>query len=191
MSRSPVTLRDAVVADAPFLVTLWTEHLRRAEPQEQVADMELVIKTAERSAEQRLVVAEYDGVQAGAVLLQVVTMSPLNLEAAVMTMAPHVEAGFRRRGIGGALMDAAVTYAEERGIGHVSTAAISHSRDANRFLARLGFGPQATLRAATTPAVRGKLNAQRPRAGRDAGRHSIGQVLAARRSQRRSAGRPS
>ena len=43
-------------------------------------------------------------------------------------------------------MEAAVTYAEERGIAHVATAAVSGSRDANRFFARLALGPHAVLR---------------------------------------------
>ena len=69
---------------------------------------------------------------------------------------------YRRRGVGRALMDAAVSYAEELGVGHVATAAASGSRDANRFMARLALGPRAVLRVASTPMVRAKLTAQRP-----------------------------
>ena len=39
-------------------------------------------------------------------------------------------------------MEAAVSYAEELGIGYVATAASSGSRDANRFMARLALGPR-------------------------------------------------
>ena len=111
-----------------FLAGLWHDVLRRADPQDQAADLELIIKSCEDSPERRLVVAEYDGEPAGAVLLCVSTLSPLNLEPTVSTIAPCVAPGFRRRGVGHVLMDAAVTYAEELGIGHVLTAAAYSSR---------------------------------------------------------------
>ena len=41
-----------------------------ASTQDQIADLELLIKAAADSAEQRLVVAEYDGEVAGAVFLR-------------------------------------------------------------------------------------------------------------------------
>ncbi|WP_164519541.1 GNAT family N-acetyltransferase [Nocardioides ferulae] len=185
MSRTSVTLRCADLADAPVLAELWSEALRRADPQEQVADLELVIKGAEASPEQRLVVAEYDGQLAGAVFLRVTTITPVNLEPTVQAISPHVFPQFRRHGVGRMLMESAVSFAEELGVGHVATAASSGSRDANRFMARLGLGPQAVLRIATTHAVRAKLNAQRPAHQRGAGRN-LPQVLAARRSMRRS-----
>lgn len=183
MSRSPVTLREASPADAPRLVVLWSDVVRRAEPAEQLADVEAVIADAASRPDQRLVVAEHDGQVAGAVLLRAATVSPLNLEPIVQAVSPHVLPEFRRRGIGLALMEAAAVFAEEQGIGHVGTASLSNSRDANRFMARLGLGPQAVLRATTTPILRARLAAQRPALGAARSRH-IGQVLAARRSQR-------
>ena len=130
--------------------------------------------------------AEYDGEVAGAVHLRVTTMTPAQPRAASSrrsrrTCCPQ----YRRHGVGRALMDAAVSFAEELGIGHVATAAASGSRDANRFMARLALGPQAVLRVATTHAVRSKLTAQRPAVQRASGRQ-LTQVLAARRSMRRS-----
>jgi len=186
MSRSFVTLREGGAADVPFLVTLWQDTIRKADHTDQLADLELIVKTAAESPEQRLVVAEYDGVPAGAVLLRATTMNPLNLEPTVMALAPHVEAPYRRHGVGHSLMEAAVGFAEELGIGHVTTAATATSRDGNRFLARLGFAAQATFRAATTHTVRVKLAAQLPGGHRSAGRPALGQVLAARRSLRRA-----
>jgi GNAT superfamily N-acetyltransferase len=89
-----------------------------------------------------------------------------------------VVSALRRRGIGRALMDAAVTWAEELGIGHVATAALPGSREANRFMARLALGPQAVLRIAPTPAVRAMLTTRNP------GARQVTQVLAVRRSLR-------
>ena len=91
--------------------------------------------------------AEYDGRLAGAVHLRLTTITPLNLDLSVQVMSPNVFPEFRRHGVGRALMDAAVSWAEERGAGHVATAAPSGSRDGNRFMARLALGPVAVLAA--------------------------------------------
>jgi len=187
MTRSLVALRGAMPSDAPLLAELWTEVLRRADHAEQVADVVAIIESAAASGDERLVVAEYDGEVAGAVHLRITTMTPLNLEPVVLAVSPHVFPQYRRHGVGRALMDSAVSFAEEHGIGHVATAASAGSRDANRFMARLSLGPQAVLRVASTHAVRAKLTAQRPAAQRANGRQ-LTQVLAARRSMRRSQG---
>lgn len=188
MTRSLVTLRRATPADAIVLADLWADVLRRGDRDEQLADLATVIERAATSAEQRLVVAEYDGVVAGAVHLHVTTMTPINFEPVVLAISPHVFAQFRRHGVGTALMDAAVSFAEEQGIAHVATAASAGSRDANRFMARLSLGPQAVLRVASTHVVRGKLAAHRPAVQRASARsgRQLTQVLAARRSLRRN-----
>jgi hypothetical protein len=85
-------------------------------------------------------------------------------------------------------MEAAVTYAEELGVGHVLTAVSHDSRQSNRFMARLGLSQQAVLRVAGTPTVRSKLTAQLPGKLRQNGARPVGQVLAARRSLRRNQG---
>lgn len=190
MMRTLVTLRCAELSDAAFLATLWSDSVRRADRHDQVADLELVIKAAAQSPDQRVVVAEYDGEPAGAVFLNVTTLSAINLEPVVQALSPHVLPQFRRHGVGRTLMEAAVSFAEEVGVTHLATAAASGSRDGNRFLARLALAPQAVLRVAPTQVVRGRLTAQRPslqRGERGAGRH-LGQVLAARRSMRRQPG---
>jgi len=186
MSRTAVSHRLATTEDSVFLADLWQHNLRRADPQEQAADLELVIKSCEESPEQRLVIAEYDGEPAGAVLLTVTTLSPINLEPVVEAIAPFVDPRFRRRGVGHTLMEAAVLYAEELGISHLATGVASSSRSSNRFMARLGFGPQALLRVAGTAVVRNKLNTQLPGRTRALGTRPVNQVLAARRSLRRN-----
>ena len=185
MSRSLVTLRCAMPSDAPLLAELWSEVLRRGDREEQVADLLTVLERVAASPDERVVVAEYDGEVAGAVHLCVRTMTPLNLEPTVLAVSPHVFPQYRRHGVGRALMDSAVSFAEDHGIGHLATAAASGSRDANRFMARLALGPQAVLRVATTHAVRARLTAaRRPSAQRTHGRQ-LTQVLAARRSMRK------
>lgn len=186
MSRSSITLRSASEQDALFLAELWAEHLRRGDREEQVADLERVIKEAAASPEQRLLVAEHDGRPAGAVLLRVATLSPTNLEPVVQCWTPTVVPHLRRHGVGRTLVEAAVAWAEDLGIPHVVTAASAGSRDANRFMARLALRPQAVLRVASTPAMRAKVEAQRPASERS--RSARGQMLAARRSLRRQQG---
>lgn len=185
MSRSSVTLRTAEVADAPALAVVWAEAVRRADHQDQVADLEQVIKGAAESPEERLLVAEHDGAVAGAIYLRVTTMSAINLEPVVQAISPHVLPQHRRHGIGRLLMECAVSFAEEIGVAHVATAASAGSRDANRFMARLALGPHATMRVAPTQAVRAKLTAQRPVLPTTSGRQ-LTRVLAARRSMRRA-----
>jgi len=186
MMRSQVSLRTAVPEDADQLVEVWADVLRRAERDEQVADMVSVIERVTEIEDERIVVAEYDGQLAGAIHLRATTLSPVNLEPVVQAISPHVLPQFRRRGIGRALMEAAVGFADERGIGHLASAASAGSRDANRFMARLALGPQATLRLAPTAVVKAKLTAQRPALARPSGRHHLTHVLAARRSLRKS-----
>ncbi|ABL82510.1 GCN5-related N-acetyltransferase [Nocardioides sp. JS614] len=185
MSRSLVSLRMAVPEDAPALADLWADVLRRTGPEDQVADLEVLLKRLESCPDQRIVLAEYDGEFAGAVHLEATTMSALNLEPVVRALSPHVLPRFQRHGIGSALMDAGVTWAEELGINHVATAAAAGSRDANRFMARIALGPYAVLRVATTHAVRTRLSAHR-RPAQSSGGRQLTQVLAARRSMRRS-----
>jgi len=185
-------MRQATIADVPFLVELWTDVLRRADRQDQVHDLELIVKEAAESAERRLLLAEYDGEPAGAVLLRVLPMTPLNLEPTVQAVAPSVTPSYRGKGIGSALMEAAVLWAEDLGVAHISTAAPSGSRSGNRFMARLSLGPKATLRASSTALVRAKLAAMQPGptrvADRTAGRRHLVQVLAARRQLSRRTG---
>ncbi|UUZ58840.1 GNAT family N-acetyltransferase [Nocardioides sp. B-3] len=183
MSRTSVQVRAAIAADAPVLRELWSDILRRATDAEQQADVESVIADCADREDRCIAVAELDGHVAGAVFLAASTLTPLNLEPALLAVSPHVLPEFRRRGVGTALMDAAAGFAEHRGIGTVATAAMASSRDANRFMARLSLTPQATLRAASTSAVRAKLSARRSTT-RPRGSRQIDKVLAARRMGR-------
>lgn len=186
MSRTSVNVRAAEITDAAALRELWNEILRRGTPEEQLADVRGVIEECEGRQDQCIAVAEFDGEIAGAVFLKATTLSPLNLEPTVMAVSPHVLPAYRRRGVGTALIDAAARFAENHGVGTVATAAMSNSRDANRFMARLSLTPQATLRAATTSAVRSKLSARRS-VTRRSGSRQIDKVLAARRIGREHA----
>ena len=188
VKRTQLSLRPALPDDAPVLAEVWSEVLRRADHDDQIADLEAIIARTTSVDDEQIVVAEYDGEIAGAVHLRASTLTPLNLEPVVQAISPHVLPAFRRRGIGRALMGAAVTFAEERGIAHIATAAVSGSRDANRFMARLALGPHAILRLAPTAMVQAKLDAQAPAGAtvRGSGGRQLTHVLAARRLTRRA-----
>lgn len=185
MSRTPVTVRAAGACDVASLRELWSDILRRGGLDEQLADVGRIVTTAAGRDDQCVVVAEVDGEVAGAVYLEAGTFTPLNLEPAVLAVSPHVFPRFRRKGVGSALMEAACRFAEQHGIAHVQTAAAAESRDANRFMARLSFAPQAMLRAATTSSVRARLPQTRQAATPAASsKQRIDRVLAARRVRR-------
>lgn len=186
MSRTSVNVRTAGLEDAPVLRDLWHEILRRGTPEEQLADVRQVIAGCEGRDDRSIAIAEFDGEVAGAVFLKATTLSPINLEPTVLAVSPHVLPAFRRRGVGTALIDAATRFAEMQGVATVATAAMASSRDANRFMARLSFASQATLRATTTSAARAKLSARRS-ATRQRGSRHIDKVLAARRVGREHA----
>lgn len=68
-----------------------------------------------------------------------------------------VDRAHRRRGAGRALVAAAASYADELGLEHVSVGAATTDREANRFLARLGFAPVMVRRVASLAVLRRHL----------------------------------
>lgn len=63
----------------------------------------------------------------------------------------------RRRGVGRSLLSAIVRYATERGIDQIVVSVATNDRDANRYLARLGFLPLVVRRIAPTAVLRRSL----------------------------------
>jgi ribosomal protein S18 acetylase RimI-like enzyme len=68
-----------------------------------------------------------------------------------------VAPSYRRRGTGRALLTGAVRHAEDREIDHVVVGVQSAARDANRYLARLGFAPLVVRRIASVATLRRSL----------------------------------
>jgi GNAT superfamily N-acetyltransferase len=177
-----VTMRQARLADAADLAELWQPYLRRG-PGDPLEDLASVIEQLDHQPGHRLVVAEYDGEFAGAVYLKTAPYSPVNPEPVLQVHNPAVVVQHRRHGVGKALIECAVTWAEELGMAHVATATSSGSREANRFMARIALAPQAVLRMAPTAAVRARLVPRHP-GTRHRGTRQMSQVLAVRRSLR-------
>lgn len=63
----------------------------------------------------------------------------------------------RKHGVARALLHTTTTLAERLGFDRIASAVPSSARDANRFFARLGFGPTVTRRVASVSAVRRRV----------------------------------
>ncbi|MGZ4436653.1 MAG: N-acetyltransferase family protein [Nocardioidaceae bacterium] len=191
-----MTVRDADPQDTDALLRVWSPaNAQAVDEHDEAARPEAMASVARICADpdQRLLVALADGEIVGAVHLVRATLSPVHCESAVHVTHLHVLESHRRHGIGRALMEAVVSWAEEKGTVHVLVAASAGSRDANRFMAQLGLGQIAVLRGATVAALRAKLPVEPPAAARVGQRshRSVGQVLAQRRSLRRAQARTS
>lgn len=191
MLRGQIMVREARREDAAALIRLWAGLLPRpvAEPAP-ASDQERVALSVERHAVQpdtSIVVAEVDGQIAGCAYLRVGLVSPLDAEPAVHVSHLQVDAATDASAadVGTGLLDAALGWAEEQGIGTLTAGSAATDRDTNRFLARLGLGQVGVLRATTVPALRARMLRDQAAAPRGIARRT-GQVVAMRRSQRRA-----
>ncbi len=188
MSRSGVNVRAVQLGDADELLGLWqTLPSRNVSAEVALAEVQSTIRKVLASDRERIVVAEVGGRVVGGLHLRLGQLAPMTSEQAVFTSHLNVVPEFRRRGIARTLMESAVTWAEENAIPHVVALTPVNSRDTSRFMARLGLSQAAVLRVAPTSLLRAKLPVDRPAALRQvAGGRQLGQVLAARRSMKRS-----
>jgi GNAT superfamily N-acetyltransferase len=187
--RCPVYVRDAEPGDVETLRELLASGTTRAGMEEtRPAEAAASVAAIALDPDQRLIVAESDGQVAGMAHLVRAPLSPLQSGTAVHVLHLHVRDELRRHGVGRALMEATLAWAEEKESSHVLAAASVTDRDANRFMARLGLAQVAVMRAATVPTLRAKMPVEPPAAARVGARshRSVGQVLAQRRSQRRA-----
>ena len=183
MTRGSVCVRDVVPADADALIAIWNDFSSDSDraPREKTTpqQVERAVLRLETDASERLIVAVIDERAVGVAHLRRATISPIHDEDAVHVGSLHVLSGFRRRGVGTSLLEAAAEWAEVKDTKHVVALAASSSRDCNRFLARLGLSQVAVVRAATVPALRAKL-------GTPATKSVTTNVIAARRLMRRA-----
>jgi GNAT superfamily N-acetyltransferase len=204
VARPVVGVRVARPTDADDLVEVWAEATGQevVEPEEDAdavgslsgARVEAAAAVARIDSEpdELLLVAEADGKVIGAVHLRRAPISPLQVAQAVHVSHLHVRPGHRRRGIASALLTAATEWAEETKSPHLLATTPASSRDANRFLARLGFCQVAVLRGVSVSALRSRLSgasgvplAIGPADGLRNG--GTGRLIAARRRLRRRA----
>lgn len=186
MRRQPVHIRDATPEDAEVLLHLWSRTSRQAETSGRaLRDAQRALANLAADPDERLVVATIEDQVVAALQLTRAPVSPLALESVVHTSFLLVEPEHRKHGVGRALMEAAVQWAEEKDV-HQITAITDADRDTNRFFVRLGMSTLATIRSAPTVALRKKLSLERTR---PSGNRHLGEVLAQRRTMRRRQGR--
>ncbi len=186
MPRLAPLVREASPSDADLLLQLWAETTRTGQPDEQTrSDAVQRLANSAADPDEQLLVGESDGRIVAALYLARGPISPLSLDQAVHTSYLVVAPSHRRHGYAHALMEAAVAWAEEKGVEQMS-AFTDGSRETNRFLARLGLGTVATVRLASTAALRKKLSVERARGATGSNRHLV-EVLAKRRTARRRA----
>jgi GNAT superfamily N-acetyltransferase len=192
LSRTPILVRDAEPVDAASLLRVWSDVFRGTTERvtrPPVTDVRATVARIAADPGQRLLVAVLDDEIIGAAHLIRTQLSPVHNEDAVQINHLQVCEHARRHGAGKALVEAAVSWAEEKGASTVMAAATATDRDANRYLARLGFASIAVVRAASVASLRaGMVPLEPPACARTDGRTSrtVGQILAHRRSQRRA-----
>lgn len=184
MSRCALEIRDARPEDVQDLLCLLAQDGDAADQAAaSVDEAGRALAQVAADPDERMVVGLADGRLVAAVHLRRAPLSPLHTDAVVHTSYLQVHPDHRRRGYARALLEAAVTWAEEKDISHLTAVTTSSSRDTNRFLARLGLSTVATLRIGSTAALRRKLTPEVIRA--QDSRRQLGRVLAQRRSVRR------
>jgi GNAT superfamily N-acetyltransferase len=180
-----VVVREATVQDTPSLLSMWAElrdaggRIERMAPgPDDVALRSRLDQVAADPSSRALVAVVDDDEVAGMVLLTEAPYAPLFDQRAVHAHYLHVREGFRRRGVGKALLAAAVAFADEVGAEHVMTSVLPQLRETQRFYARLGFSPVVVRRSVPTTALRRRLAASGSTALSD-------HLVARRRSMRR------
>ena len=183
MPRPAAHLREAAPSDAAELLDLYGSHATQPEQFDgEVRDAELALANLAAHSDERLLVVECGGRIVAAMQMRRSPMSPLSIESVVHTSFLVVAPQHRRHGYAHALMEAAVSWAEEKDIDQM-TAITDSDRDTNRFFARLGLAGSANVRHAGTAALRKKLAADRSRVAGTGNRHLI-ELLAQRRTMR-------
>jgi GNAT superfamily N-acetyltransferase len=184
MPRPAAHIRDATSADAAELLDLYGSTAANDDAfSAEVRDAELALTLLVTEPDERLLVVECGGRIVAAMQMRRAAKSPLSVESVVHTSFLVVSPQHRRHGYAHALMESAVSWAEEKDI-QVVTAITDADRDTNRFFARMGLAGSATVRHASSGALRKKLSVDRSRVAVGGNRHLV-EVLAQRRSMRR------
>lgn len=184
MTRPAVLVRDARPDDLPALMLMWDElremgsRFERVIPQPCEAGVLERLEAVARDPDSCVVVAVVDDDEvAGMAVLTAASYAPFFDQRAVHAHYLHVRDGFRRRGVGKALLAAAVSFADGAGAEHVVTSVLPQMRDTLRFYARLGFGPVLVRRSVPVGLLRRRLAGAVP--------STADHLVARRRSMRR------
>jgi GNAT superfamily N-acetyltransferase len=164
VSRPAVVVRQATAHDTPALLAMWSElrdmggRIERLVPEPDADALQTRLAWIADDPSSRALVAVVDDDEvAGMALLTESPYAPLFEQRAVHAHYLHVRDGYRRRGVGKALLAAAVAFAEDVGAEHVMTSVLPQMRETQRFYARLGFSPVVVRRSAPVSVLRRRL----------------------------------
>ncbi len=165
MSRSAVSVRridvDASVVDVESLARLWAAAASSFRPGEATASTSCepgMLRQALARETVEVFVARVDQRDVGFVVLSRGPLLPLLDDACVSIEHLFVLEDARRVGVGHALLARATARAEQLGASQITTTVPAPGRDAQRFFARLGFGPFVVRRVTSVASLRRRLS---------------------------------
>jgi GNAT superfamily N-acetyltransferase len=136
-------MRDATAADLPAIVALLADD-KLGSTREDPADLapyQAAFAEVEADPNQRLIVAERDGVTVGTFQLSFIPGVAQQGLKRVMIEAVRVDAAERGSGLGTRMMEWAIEEARRAGCRQVQLTSNAERPDAHRFYERLGFVP--------------------------------------------------
>lgn len=165
MSRANVRVRPATVDDVPALAELVqvidpSTGAFSGKPLQDSSTDHLCTRFADivgQAARTLLIAADESGAVVGMLAARSDEIGAIDLTPVLHVTHLMVAPGQRRRGVGRALLAAAVQLADEIGVENVLTTAAAGSREGNRYLARIGFAPLVVHRIAPTSVLRRSL----------------------------------
>ena len=166
MRRSSIGVRDATLDDIETVLA-FADHVRglpgarrpAGRPASSV-DLRERYEALLMDPNRRVVLAVGDGDQVVGMAILTVDLAGELLDIPVVRVSHLVvDRAHRRQGAGRALVAAAGSHADQVGVEHVTVGAATTDREANRFLARLGFAPVVVRRVAPLAVLRRHLAA--------------------------------
>jgi len=165
VSRVNVRVRPATLDDVDALSTLvqsidTTTGPFSGKPLQDASSEHLAARFAqivEHSDRRLLVAVDESGAVVGMLATRRDDVGAIDLTPVLHVTHLMVAPAARRRGVGRALLAAAVHLADELGVEHVLATAAAGSREGNRYLARIGFAPLVVHRIASTATLRRSL----------------------------------
>ncbi|HVQ86903.1 MAG TPA: GNAT family N-acetyltransferase [Actinomycetes bacterium] len=106
----------------------------------------------------RVILAEIEAEIVGLAVLSRLPITPISDVESIQISFMHVRNDRRRRGVGRAIVESAMAFANDVGADYVTVGVFPGSRDTNRYFARLGFSPLVVRRAIATSLLQRKLS---------------------------------
>ncbi len=160
MARQPISVLPVTTQDARDTLThLWLAASVESGVSPEVASRRAsqgVVDACLQRPEVHAFLAYTDGAAVGYLVATQGGMRFAESEELVIEQI-FVDRNARRHGVARALLHTTTGLAERLGIDRIASAVPSAARDANRFFARLGFGPAVTRRVASVSAVRRRV----------------------------------